>query len=172
MPRKRHRSTPPFWNENLAEPRRVGDAGAKADDASAVAAAFEQAAARAAAAAAAGATATPPPGAQGEDAPPSAIIVKRRSGGSNTGEGDDSGSEALMQLLPPSCRQGVLCRVPSPPGGGGSDARDMVVLLGSTLAGSGVFSGMDGAWFERVCACLALGPAGTPATATAEAGGR
>lgn len=34
---------------------------------------------------------------------------------------------------------------------------DVVVVLGSTLGGSGVFSGMDGAWFERVCLQLAFG---------------
>lgn len=131
---------------------RVGDTGGESDDTGVVAAAFEQAAS-----------------AKQGDGSPSAIVVTKRNGDHSDDEG---GNEALMQMLPSSCRQGVLCRVPSPPGGG--DARDVVVLLGSTLAGAGVFSGMDGAWFERVCACLALGPAGAGAAATAavEAGGR
>eukprot|EP00903_Cladosiphon_okamuranus_P008720 g8352.t1 len=138
---------------------RVGDAGGASDDPGAVTAAFKQAASRASA--------------QGKDAAASAIIVRKRSGDSNPNNGEEAANDggnddALMRLLPPSCRQGVLCRVSSPPPGGG-DARGMVVLLGSTLAGSGVFSGMDGAWFERVCACLALGSAGTAATAAAEA---
>eukprot|EP00752_Nemacystus_decipiens_P006524 g5875.t1 len=141
---------------------RVGDTGGESDDRGVVAAAFEQAASRAAATTGAAAA-----GAQAEDAPPSAIIVKKRGSDSDNRQGED----ALMRLLPSSCRQGVLCRFPAPTPGGG-DARDMVVLLGSTLAGSGVFSGMDGAWFERVCACLSLGSAGAAAKATAEAGGR
>lgn len=147
----------------------MGDTGGESDDASAVAAAFEQAASRAAATAATlgGAAAGTR---KGDDGSPSAITVKRGSGGDPNDDGAEDGNEALMKMLPSSCRQGVLCRVPRPTGGG--DARDMVVLLGSTLAGAGVFSGMDGAWFERVCACLSLGPAGAAATAAAEAGGR
>lgn len=68
-----------------------------------------------------------------------------------------------MQLLPAACRQAVLCRVSPAPGGdgggggGGAVGGDVVVVLGSTLAGSGVFSGMDGAWFERVCLQIAFG---------------
>lgn len=69
--------------------------------------------------------------------------------------------EAIMQLLPSSCRQGILCWVSPLHGGGVSGGNgEVAVLLGSTLSGAGVFSGMDGAWFERVCANLALAAAG------------
>lgn len=64
----------------------------------------------------------------------------------------------IMKLLPSSCRQGVLCRVSTRLSNGGvaEISDDVVVLLGSTLGGTGVFSGADGTWFERVCAHLAL----------------
>lgn len=68
--------------------------------------------------------------------------------------------DAIMQLLPSACQQGILCRVrPLTGQGDGAIRGDVVVFLGSTLRGAGVFSGMDGAWFERVCAHLALGAA-------------
>lgn len=114
----------------------MGDTGGESDDASTVAAAFKWATSAASKAA--------ETVEQGRG-PPSAVIV-------NDKDGD---SEALMRLLPSTCRQGVMCKVPSPVSGGG-----VVVLLGSTLTGVGVFSGLDGDWFERVCAFLALGPAG------------
>lgn len=150
------------------KPRRVGDTGGESDDPSTVAAAFQQATSRQGDAAAAAASAI--------------IITRKRSGDSSSDNGEreedgdkgngNDGDALLMRLLPSSCRQGVLCRVARP--GGRESKGDMVVLLGSTLAGSGVFSGMDGAWFERVCACLALGAAGAAAAtpAAADAGGR
>ncbi len=148
--------------------RRVGDTGGESDDPSVVAAAFAQAAA-----AAAGQETATGQGGQDEGSPPP-IVVKRR--GSDDGDDGNAGgsNEALMRLLPSACRQGVLCRVSVPlrdGGGGGVGGEDIAVLLGSTLAGAGVFSGLDGAWFGRVCAYLSLGAAVTGA-ATAEAGGR
>lgn len=145
----------------------MGDTGGESDDTSAVAAAFERAASMAATAKPEGAAA----GSQGDGSSSPAIIVKKGNGDSNHDDRDEhSDSEALMHMLPSSCRQGVLCMVPAPPGGG--DGSRMVVLLGSTLAGAGVFLGMDGAWFERVCACLALGPKAGGAAAAPQAWGR
>lgn len=122
----------------------MGATGGESDAGVTVAAAFKQATAAAAAAAA---TKT---GEQGKGSP-SAVVFKRRD------SGDDN--DALMQLLPSACRQGVLCKVSCPSSGRGDGGGDSVVLLGSTLAGESVLSGMDGAWFERVCAFLALAPA-------------
>ncbi|CAM9187215.1 unnamed protein product [Ectocarpus sp. 6 AP-2014] len=124
---------------------RVGATGGESDASDTVAAAFKQATAAAAAAAAAAQAG------EQETGSPSAAVVKRSA------NGDDN--DALMQLLPSACRQGVLCRVSCPSSGRGDGGGDLMVLLGSTLAGATVLSGMDGAWFERVCAFLALGPA-------------
>lgn len=123
----------------------MGDAGGESDDATVVAGAFKSATAAAAAREAETAE-------QDRGGSPSAIIVNDND--------KDGHSEALMRLLPSACRQGVLCKVPSPLSGG-----DVVVLLGSTLTGTGVFSGLDGKWFERVCAFLALGPAAAAVSA-------
>lgn len=142
----------------------MGDTGGESDDPSVVAVAFAQATA----AAADEETATGQAG-QGEGSPPPIVVKRRSSDGGD--DGDASGSnEALMRLLPSACRQGVLCRVSVPPRDG-RGGQDIAVLLGSTLAGTGVFSGLDGAWFGRVCAYLGLDAAMTGAAA-AEAGGR
>ena len=81
--------------------------------------------------------------------------------GDVVGNDDDNvQNSTIMQLLPSVCRQGILCRVSTVlPGGEGATGKTskVVVLLGSTLGGTGVFSGADGAWFERVCAHVALG---------------
>ncbi|CAM9652363.1 unnamed protein product [Scytosiphon promiscuus] len=130
---------------------RVGATGGESDSATSIAAAFE----RATAAATSAATSAE----QGRGSP-SAIIVKEDGRGNGVNDADI----AVMRLLPSDCRQGVLCKIPSPPGGGEGD---LVVLLGSTSRGSGAFAGMDRGWFERVCALIALPPA-----AAADAGGR
>lgn len=76
---------------------------------------------------------------------------------------------SIMDLLPAACRQGILCRVSTLAGGveggerggegAGQESTTAVVLLGSTLRGTGVFSGRDAGWFERVCAHLVARPA-------------
>lgn len=91
-------------------------------------------------------------------------MVTRTSGAgdqSNSAEGVQGTQEAtlspdgsIMSLLPSICQQGLVCRTPSPLGEAVSGGAVTTVLLGSTLRGTGVFSGQDAAWFERVCAHL------------------
>lgn len=121
--------------------RRAGSTGGESEDASSLAAAYKRAA---------------------EEDQGSSVIITRTGEGEGKGEGGGGGDQidtatedTIMRLLPSACRQGILYRVSPVPGG-----IDMVVLLGSTVGGAGVFSGMDGAWFDRVCAHLAVPAAG------------
>lgn len=111
----------------------MGSTGGEENDASSLATAYKRAA---------------------EEDQGSSVVIRRTSEGG--GDPIDTATEnTVMSLLPSACRQGILFRVSPVPGG-----IDMVVLLGSTVGGVGVFSGMDGGWFERVCAYLAVPAAG------------
>lgn len=87
-----------------------------------------------------------------EDQGSSVIITRTSKGGSDPI--DTANEDTVMSLLPSACRQGILFRVSPVPGG-----INMAILLGSTVGGVGVFSGMDGGWFERVCVHLVVPPA-------------
>lgn len=88
----------------------------------------------------------------------STIVTRAAPSQKDEGAGED---DPMMRMLPSTCLQGIFCRISTRLGGrdDGVDGGNVVVLLGSTLRGSGVFSGMDGGWFERVCAHIALGNA-------------
>lgn len=126
----------------LPQTHRVGTTGGESDAAASIAAAFER-----------GTAAATTTGEQDQGS--TSAIIAKESGRSNDG---DNVTITLMRLLPSECLQGILCKIPSPPGGGGGQG-DLVVLLGSTQRGSGAFAGMDRGWFERVCALLSLAPA-------------
>lgn len=107
--------------------------------------------AKASALAASGAENKNKQGSAGDDNPAATVSVAR---------GNSDADDAIMDLLPDVCQQGMLCKI-YVGAGGSSEGRLGTVLLGSTLRAAGVFSGSDTAWFERVCAHLAHADGGS-----------
>lgn len=133
---------------------RVGVSGGESDDPSLLA----MASARAASIAPGGSSKNSSQEGNGDAPSPLTVTVARGENGSGNKDVTDDDNDSIMSLLPDVCRQGILCSVEGVGGKRGRSDSGVVstVLLGSSLAGTGVFSARDTAWYQRVCVYLAL----------------